>query len=272
MKIVDAQIHIWSQGIPTNAAHRQVSHYTAEECLTEMDEGGVDAALIHPPGWDPHCIEVAEDAARKYPNRFAILGYFPLDKPESQSLIAGWKERPGMLGLRFALLAPHQRSWPTDGTMDWLWPACEKAGIPIALMATDFLPTVARVAERHPGLRLLVDHFGRMRGSKDDAAFANVGEVAPLAKYPNVALKATGAAGESSEAYPYRNIHKYIRQLYDAFGPQRFFWGTDITRMPCSWRQCVTMFTEELPWLKGRDLELVMGRALCDWVGWKLPD
>jgi hypothetical protein len=31
------------------------------------------------------------------------------------------------------------------------------------------------------------------------------------------------------------------------------------------------MFTEELPWLKGHDLELVMGRAVCDWIGWKLP-
>jgi hypothetical protein len=28
------------------------------------------------------------------------------------------------------------------------------------------------------------------------------------------------------------------------------------------------MFTEELPWLKGDDLERVMGRALCDWIGW----
>jgi predicted TIM-barrel fold metal-dependent hydrolase len=63
MNIVDAQIHIWSQGIPTNAAHRQVSHYTAEECLKEMDAGGVDAALIHPPGWDPNSIAVAEAAA-----------------------------------------------------------------------------------------------------------------------------------------------------------------------------------------------------------------
>ena len=54
--------------------------------------------------------------------------------------------------------------------------------------------------------------------------------------------------------------------------PRRMFWGTDITRMPCSWRQCVTMFTEELPWLKGRDLDLVMGRAVCDWIGWKLPE
>jgi hypothetical protein len=37
--------------------------------------------------------------------------------------------------------------------------------------------------------------------------------------------------------------------------------------MPCSWRQCVTLFTEELPQLKGRDLELVMDRAASDWIG-----
>jgi hypothetical protein len=29
------------------------------------------------------------------------------------------------------------------------------------------------------------------------------------------------------------------------------------------------MFTEELPWLSGRDPELVMGRAVCDWLGWR---
>jgi hypothetical protein len=32
----------------------------------------------------------------------------------------------------------------------------------------------------------------------------------------------------------------------------------------CSLRQCVTVFTEELSWLTGRDLELVMGDALCN--------
>ena len=30
-------------------------------------------------------------------------------------------------------------------------------------------------------------------------------------------------------------------------------------------------FTEELPWLQGRDRELVMGDAICDWLGWKRP-
>jgi len=30
------------------------------------------------------------------------------------------------------------------------------------------------------------------------------------------------------------------------------------------------MFTEEMPWLSDRDKELIMGRAVCDWLGWKL--
>jgi hypothetical protein len=30
------------------------------------------------------------------------------------------------------------------------------------------------------------------------------------------------------------------------------------------------MFTEEPPWLSAADKELVMGRAVCDWLDWKL--
>ncbi len=63
-------------------------------------------------------------------------------------------------------------------------------------------------------------------------------------------------------------MHDGLQRIFDAYGPDRFFWGTDITRMPCSYRQCVTMFTEELPWLKGQDLEKVMGRGLTKWIGW----
>jgi predicted TIM-barrel fold metal-dependent hydrolase len=92
--------------------------------------------------------------------------------------------------------------------------------------------------------------------------------VVALAKLPNVALKATGAPGYSTESYPFRNLHDPLHRLFDAFGPDRFFWGTDITRMPCTYRQCVTFFTEELPWLKGRDLERVMGRGLAKRIGW----
>ena len=184
MLIVDAQVHIWSAGPPTNPAHRQVTSYSAEECIRDMDAAGVNACLLHPPGWDPNSGKVSEEAAAKYPNRFAILGNFPLDKPENRSLIDTWKSRPGMLGLRYAFTQPHQANWMTDGTMDWLWPAAEKAGIPIALMASNYLPQVGQIAERHPGLKLLIDHYARVRDGKDDAAHGNQAALLALGEAP----------------------------------------------------------------------------------------
>src|SRR5881227_1813231 len=203
MKIVDAQVHIWSGGKPGNPRHRQIPAFTKDDLLKEMAAAGVDAAVIHPPtSWDPNANALAIEAARTHPDRFAILGNFPLDKPESRALIDGWKKRPGMLGLRFTFLQPHQQTWPTDGTIDWLWPAAERAGLPVALLATNFLPKVGQVAERHAGLRLIIDHLGRTGGMKDEAAFANLPALLALAKYPNVAIKATGAPSYSSAPYP----------------------------------------------------------------------
>ncbi len=175
-----------------------------------------------------------------------------------------------MLGLRYAFTRPHQANWMTDGTMDWLWPAAEKAGIPIALMASNYLPQVGQIAERHPGLRCcsIIRPGARRQGRRRARQPAGIAGARQIPQYRG---QGTGAPGNSSQPYPYRNIHKYTQQIVETFGPQRTFWGTDITRMPCPWKQCVTMFTEEMPWLKGRDLELVMGRAVCDWVGWKLP-
>ncbi|HKS88763.1 MAG TPA: amidohydrolase family protein [Stellaceae bacterium] len=272
MRIVDAQIHLWGSGLPSNQSHRQVTHFTPEEAIPLMDEGGVAAAVIHPPGWDPNSNEMALKAVRDYPGRFAIMGALPLDRPDSRERITGWRAQPGMLGLRYTFLHDPARRWLHEGALDWLWTAAEKAGVPIAMLATDSLAEIGRIAERHPGLRLTIDHLGGRGGLttlKDDAAMTHMPALLALAKFPNVAVKATGAPGYSAEPYPFPTMQGYLRQIFDAFGPERVFWGTDITKMPCSWRQCVTMFTEELPWLRGRDLDLVMGEALCAWWGWE---
>jgi predicted TIM-barrel fold metal-dependent hydrolase len=179
-----------------------------------------------------------------------------------------------MLGLRYTFLHDPARRWLADGVIDWLWAEAEKAGVPIAVLATDSLNDLARIAERHPGLRLTIDHLGGRGGLttlKDAAAMTHMPQLLALAKYPNVAVKATGAPGYSSEPYPFAGMHTYLHQIYDAFGPKRMFWGTDISKMPCSWRQCVTMFTEELSWLSEPDKRLIMGDALCTWWGWDRP-
>ena len=178
-----------------------------------------------------------------------------------------------MLGFRFTFNQPNEKGWWTDGSLDWFWKASEKAGLVIGLLVTGGnIPVFGKIAERHPGLKFNIDHIGRGGGRsklKDDALYADLDDMLALARFPNVGVKLSGAPGTSSHPYPYKNIHGYLRQVFEAFGPERSFWGTDITRMPCSYRQCVTMFTEEMPWLKGRALEQVMGAAFVKWLGWK---
>jgi predicted TIM-barrel fold metal-dependent hydrolase len=200
MPIVDAQVHLWSKG--TTLPPHRATPYLVEEALRDMAAAGVDRAVLHPPSWDVDSNELSVEAARAHPDRFAILGRFALDRPESRGLVAGWKSRPGMLGLRFTFLQPHQKSWPHDGTMDWLWPAAEQAGLPVALLAADFLPLVGEIAKRHPGLKLIVDHMAAVRGSKGDAAFINLPQLLALAKHANVAVKATGGPSYATDAYP----------------------------------------------------------------------
>ena len=173
-----------------------------------------------------------------------------------------------MLGLRFTFHTDLQKPWLTDGTADWLWPAAEKAGVPVMVFVPGSLPVVDGIAARHPGLKLVIDHLAIWGQQRDDAAFEHLPHLLALAKRPNVAVKSSALPCYSTEPYPFRTLHQYLKQVFDAFGPERMFWGTDWTRLPCSYRQAVTMFTEELPWLKGADLEGVMGRGLSGWLGW----
>src|SRR5215831_19241860 len=92
----------------------------------------IDAQIY---SWDPTSNQLALDAARKYPDRFAVMGQFPLDDPESRQRIRGWRNQPGMMGLRWALLYPEQQKALHEGKLDWVWPAAEKEGIPVATMA-----------------------------------------------------------------------------------------------------------------------------------------
>ena len=270
IKIVDAQIHLWGSGLPSNNSHIQVTSFTPKDAISLMNKNNIDAAVIHPPSWDPNSTEIAFQAVQDFPNRFAIMGSLPLDQPESRNKIKNWRG-DGMLGLRYTCLSDQMRQWIEDGTLDWLWATAESANIPISLLATDSLEILGVIAEKHPELRLTIDHLGGRGGLtklKDASSMTHIPKLLKLAKFPNVAVKATGAPGYSSENYPFLKMHTYLEKIYDVFGPNRMFWGTDITKMPCSWSQCAQMFTEEASWLKETDKKLVMGEALCAWWGW----
>jgi L-fuconolactonase len=274
MQIVDSQVHIWAADTPERPwppgrAHEAQRPYpvTGDAILFEMDLAGVSRAVLVPPSWEGDRNDLALEAARLHPDRFAVMGRLAVQRPESRALVADWTKQPGMLGMRFTFHNEHNRPFLTDGTADWLWPAAERAGMPLMVLVPGSLAVVDRIAGAHPGLKLVIDHVG-LPIRKDPRVFDDLPAVCALARHPNVAVKASGMAALSMERYPFRDLHPHIRRLVDAFGPRRTFWGTDLTRMPCTYRECIDLFTKELPWLQDEDLEWVMGRGVCEWLGW----
>ena len=226
--------------------------------------------MLISPFWDGPRNDVVLEAARAHPDRFAVMGRIDNDPPPTREEIAKWREQPGMLGLRCSLSARQPDATLND--LNWLWVEAEKADIPLMLLVPHaMMQQVQEVAQRYPRLKLIMSHLGITSGDRDEKAFRDLDRLLALAPLPNVAVKVSALPTYTSDRYPYRALHPYLRRVYDTFGPKRMFWGTDFARLPCSYRQAITMFTEEIPWLTEDDKEWIMGRGLCEWLRWPLP-
>jgi L-fuconolactonase len=275
MLIVDSQVHVWGANTPERpwpdrGAPQRPTPLGKDELLQEMKAAGVDRTVIVPPMWEGDRNDLAIDAARTHPDRFGIMGRLNPEAPESRGKLANWRSQPGMLGLRFSFIAPMLQPLLTEGRMDWVWREAEQAGVPIyVLVKPEHVRLIDAVAAQHRGLQLVMDHLALPLDKKDDEAFRDLHNLLALAKRPNIAVKVSSLPNFSTEPYPYRNLHPQIRRVYDTFGSQRMFWGSDLTRLSGTYRQCVTMFTEDIPWLSPDDLAWIMGRGVCEWLGWK---
>jgi len=274
MVVTDSGLHIWRASTPERPwMPGRTAHLPEpigyEDLRQRMQEAGVDRAILIPPSWEGDSSEFSLEAAAKYPGKFAVMGRIPINKPEGREMIETWKEQPGMLGVRLTFHHAWDQDWIKNGVADWFWPAAERLDIPVMMNVPTVLPEVGEVAKRHPRLRIIIDHMGRLRGMRDDTL--KLGKTIALAKYPNVHVKLTLISECSSAQYPYKNIQPEVRRLIDAFSPRRSFWGTDLSvmlsRSTCTYRQAVTLFTEEMGYSKDEQ-EWILGRGLAECLPW----
>jgi predicted TIM-barrel fold metal-dependent hydrolase len=273
--IVDAQVHMWKASTPDRpwvpgAKPQLPEPFTIERLVPMMDEAGVDRVVVVPPTLEGDRLDYAQEAVKRYPGRFAIMGRIALNDPTTARRFPTWREQPGVLGIRLNI-AGEQAAWLTDGTANWFWPAAEKAGIPVMFLTTGQTHQFARIAERHSRLVLIIDHMGvSSEAVRNKAMAAAIDQSVALAKYPNVSVKLSAAPAFSSEPYPFRDVTPHIRRLFDVYGPQRCYWGTDMTNSfaKATYRQRITHFTEELDFLSEDDKDWIMGRAIVTRLGW----
>src|SRR5512141_3042118 len=138
MFLIDSQVHTWAPETPDKASAREnasTPHRAVplghDELLREMDGAGVSRCILVPPTWEADRNDTSLEAARLYPDRFAVMGRLSLTNPESRAVIATWKQPPHMLGVRMVFNRGQSGAWLTDGTADWFWDAAERYNVPV---------------------------------------------------------------------------------------------------------------------------------------------
>src|SRR5215212_11836085 len=103
--IVDSQIHMWPASTPERpwvpgTTPQTPQPMTIERVVSMIDEAGVDRVVIVPPTLEGERLDYAQEAVKRYPGRFAIMGRVNLDDPKNAARLPKWREQPGVLGIR----------------------------------------------------------------------------------------------------------------------------------------------------------------------------
>ena len=273
--IVDAQIHVWAAEradrpwIPGGSAlaHRD-EPLGAAEVVERMDAAGVDRAYVVGHGLEGVHNDVVLAAAGAFPERLRAIARFPIDDATAGAdLLDRLAADSRVAGTRL-VFNREAAGWLADGTADWYWQRASDEGVPTMVFAPGRSRELAAVAERYPRVRIAVCHFGVDTKLRDDAILESLEDTLALARFPNVAVKLTCAPSMTTQEYPYPFIVEQVRRAIDAFGPERAFWGSDLSRLRGSYPSARELFENELG-LDLPELDLVMGRAILAWFPWR---
>ena len=283
MLVTDAQFHMYEADTPerpwpkepgrTGPPAKYARSFTAEVMLGAMDAIGVDRAVIVPPVWAGENNGPALAAAEKYRGRFAVMGRIDPYDPASPDRLEHWLEQPSMIGIRmsgrWSTTATRIDAALRDSSLEWYWSACERLGIPLMVLTQQFASRLAPIAERHPNLRLIVDHLSTQDSETVAGAFAAVDDLVALARHPHIYVKVGNGPNRSHQPYPFQDVHSYLRRIYDAFSPRRMLWEADITQLTKdTYGDCLRLWQEGLPFLTADDKDWILGRAAAEALNW----
>ena len=235
MQITDCHAHIYSndtQRYPmiSEPLRPPQGTGTVEHLRREMAANGVARVVaIHTTtayGVDNSFL--AETARANAPWMVGVCTLNP-DDPASPDLLERYVREYNVRGMRSVPAKTGDKIMDHPG-VDALWSRAEALGIPVnPLIRLSLADQLEALLQRHPGLRVVLDHCMYPRG-KDGLTGETIRRVLALASYPNLYAKLTWLVDSSDADYPFADTYPLLRAVIDAYGPERCLWGSDF---PC---------------------------------------
>ena len=270
----------WTNGPLVDAVDSFDVHtaYTAERLLDDMDEAGVDEAVVvgYPIcEWTDNGYTVA--CAAEYDRLSAVVMLDPFAPDAAESLREAMAV-DGVLGFRLGAACPYDGMWERfDPSVAWLrdaveetefWEAARETDAVVQILADESqLDQAVELVSSYPDLRYAFDHFAHADPAvpPGESAFA---EFATLAEYDTVAVKVSEIVHRSVEGFPYADVHDHVRWMIDEFGRERVILGSDYPNVSDE-----ASYGESIEWLdrvdslSAADREWITERAAREHMG-----
>ena len=123
------------------------------------------------------------------------------------------------------------------------------AAIGLIFLAPHQVGQVAAMAERFPGVKVVIDHLAMIDINAPDSE--GFGPLLDLARWPNVYIR-TSLHNPSKEQPPFRDVWPFLERVYDRFGPRRMVWANFYELLIM--QELIPFFsTEDKTWILGKN-------------------
>jgi L-fuconolactonase len=231
--IVDTHVHVWEIDPPRYPVGPTAPNFTslpevpatADELIADMDANGVDVTVLVQTSWSTWDNGYIADSVARFPQRFVGHGMVdPQDEANNAEIARHWMEDRGLVGFRFhPMYYKDEKVLTTDGNRA-MWDVLAELGAVVQFHTNPpFADQIDEIARRHPNMKLLIDHMGYPHLDQGPEPWQ---PIVDLAHHPNLHVKISDVKGRSQQAFPFVDMHDYVKSLVNAFGAERCLWGT----------------------------------------------
>lgn len=233
--IIDAHQHVWDL---TRSPYCWLGPhvpqwnrtFTFDEVAPHLDRAGVDATVLVQSDDTDADTDLMLEVADRHPRVAAVVGYVPLDRPaRAAERLAELREDPRVVGIRTLIHDLPDPDWILRPDVDEGLGVLEQAGVTFDYVAVlpRHLEHVPTLSERHPGLRLVIDHLAKPPIGEDDVE-PWWSLIAAAAENPLVHAKISGLyPGAAPGTWTPDALCPFVDRALDLFGPTRLMYGGD---------------------------------------------
>lgn len=156
-----------------------------------------------------------------------VVGWVDFESDTAVDMIASLAQSGKLVGIRPMIQDIEDIDWMLQDRFTPVFEAIIENDLVFdALTLPRHLPALRRLLDRHPEMRVVIDH-----GSKPliaDGIMAGWAEdMAALATRENTCCKLSGLVTEAGDDWSAVDLKPYVDHLLNTFGPERLIWGSD---------------------------------------------